>query len=62
RPPRRIVCNILRQRISPQIDISVGSPSDGNPDRVTIVRCQSGSQQAIGINAEGFYSANPALR
>ncbi len=62
RPTRRIVCDIVRQRISPQVDISVSSPSNGNPDGVTIVCCQSGSQQAIGINAEGFYSTNAALR
>lgn len=32
RPTRRIVCDIVRQRISPQVDISVSSPSNGNPD------------------------------
>ncbi len=37
RPTRRIVCDIVRQRISPQVDISVSSPSNGNPDGVTIV-------------------------
>lgn len=62
RPTSRIICDILRQSISSQSDISVNSHSDGHADGVTSVRCQRGSQQAIRVNAVEFNAANPTLR
>ena len=62
RPLRGIVCDIFRQSIRSQSDISVKGHSDSNADGVTIVRCQRGSQQAVRINTARFNAANPTLR